>query len=97
MTKYSVQPEEEIKPASDKGLQILQTIMLAVLIGGMTWNVSTTVKHVETVSRVVTQIQFFQHQLDEVSLELKRLRDTDTMLEHRVTLIESSGQNKYIK
>jgi len=90
---------EETGVVKDKALQILQTLMLLTLIGGMGWTVATTLEN----SRILAKMEALtvvrdaeMGRIANVTLHLSdqvdRLRDVDSVLDRRLTVVETKGK-----
>lgn len=76
---------------ADKGLQILQTIILAALLGVGSWNLKTTV---ELKEGLATQTESGRQQskaIERCQEDIVNLRVFDNALSSRITVLETRG------
>ena len=79
-----------------KSHQVIQTIMLTFLMGGMGWIAISTVENVHALVRFE---EVFRHQDEQISRmilrmdkqdsELQRIKTAENVFEHRITTLES--------
>jgi len=80
----------------DKALQLIQTIMLAALLGGGAWTWKTTQENQNTLSRLQEQslnrgeemTRFIKTQ-DVILQQLDVMKNADATLDRRVSIIET--------
>lgn len=71
-----------------KALQIIQTVMLLGMLAIGGWIGSTTVESARAISRMEEQVKSMSYEQGRLGSELTRLWESQSQIEHRVTVIE---------
>ena len=87
--------ERDIK--SDRGLQILQTIFLSLLLGCGGWNLITTVETQKKIATLTETMSIRGRELDRIETEIGALHVSDNQLDRRVTTLEATTTAKRIQ
>lgn len=79
------------KPAEGdmKAMQVLQTIMLAILLATGGWGLKTLLENQITLGRIEPQLNDVAAKQRYVLDELQKLHDADMLMDKRVSVIET--------